>query len=116
MAEEPEATKPLVGEIETQFIFRPSETDIVHARAAVLADQEMVCGYKLYMVKERSMELADAHGPYVEVFVTFAPVPTVTEAQMALDPTLRPPGQGDLSVPPEDGSRAYAALRDGTQL
>ena len=76
MAEE---LKPLVGEIETQFIFRPSSTDLLHARAAVQADQEMICGYKLLMVKERSMELADAHGPYVEVFVTFAPVPA--EAQ-----------------------------------
>ena len=93
-----EVTKPLVGEIETQFIYRPKETDLAHARAAVQADQEAMVGYKLIMVKERSMELADGHGPYVEVFVTFAPVPTVSESQMIADPSLRPPVEEPVTM------------------
>jgi hypothetical protein len=110
-----EELRTLGGEIETQFIFRPKETDFPHALAAVKADQELVCGYKLIMIKERSMELADAHGPFVEVFVTFAPYPTVTEAQAQADPSLRPPAaQVSHTVP--DGTIVMVPVPDGTKI
>lgn len=110
MAEE---LRKLGAEIDTQFIYRPNETDMAHALAAVKSDQEAICGYKLILLKERSMALADAHGPYVEVFVTFGPWPTVTEEQATLDPSLRqpppPPPITRLNPPVTDGS-------DGTKV
>ena len=76
MDEEPEAGFRMLGaEVETQFVYRPQETSMATAEAAVRADQEAVCGYKLVLLKQRHLELADAKGPYVEVFVTYGPKP-----------------------------------------
>ena len=104
MAEE---LRKLGAEIDTQFIYRPSETDMAHALAAVKGDQEAICGYKLILLKERSMALADAQGPYVEVFVTFGPYPVVTEEQITADRSL---------APPEPGPPPPRPLQDGTLL
>lgn len=68
----------LGGDIKTQFIFRPDQTDMEHALAAVKADQEMICGYKLFALDVRSMELADEQGRYVEAFVLFSPANEVS--------------------------------------
>lgn len=63
----------LGGDVTTQFTYRPDLTGFDTALAAVKADQEMICGYALSVVKYNPMELADAQGRYVEVFVTFTP-------------------------------------------
>lgn len=93
----PEGSVPpeslLGGDVVTQFTYRPDSMSFVNALAAVKADQEALVGYQLIMTKERSMELADEQGRYVEVFVTFSPVPGVSEAQMQADPSLRPPAE-----------------------
>jgi hypothetical protein len=62
----------LGGDVVTQFTYRPDQTGLEHAVAAVQADQEMIVGYKLGVASMRSMELADEQGRYVEVFVTFS--------------------------------------------
>lgn len=96
MAEE---LRKLGAEIDTQFVYRPNQTSMVTAEAAVRADQEAVCGYKLIMLKQRSMELADAQGPYVEVFVTYGPYPTY-------EPNALQPGPVGAPPTPVDGTQA----------
>lgn len=81
----------LGGDVETQFIYRPDQISFAAAVDAVRADQEAICGYRLIQSKSRSVEQVDAGGRFVEVFVTFSPYPTVSEAQMQSDPSLRPP-------------------------
>lgn len=103
MAEE---LRTLGGEIDAQFVYRPRETSMATAETAVRADQEAICGYKLIMLKQRSMELADAQGPYVEVFVTYGPYPSVSEEQKAADPSLRPQVPEPLPAVPGDGTQA----------
>lgn len=74
MAEEPEeGFRELGGEVDAQFVYRPDQTAYETAEAAVRADQEAICGYKLIILKQRSMELSDAGGRFVEVFVTYGP-------------------------------------------
>ena len=80
----------LGGEITTQFIYRPDHTSFAMAVNTVRLDQEAMCGYRLIMVKQRSVEAADADGKYTEVFVTFAPYPTVDPEIVARDPSLQP--------------------------
>ena len=105
MAEE---LKPLGGDVETQFTYRPDQTSFGTAMDAVRADQEALVGYRLIVQKERSLELADAQGRYMEVFVTFGPYP-VTEPNPA-------PVQVDHKPwSDEDGSRRASGI-DGTQL
>lgn len=74
----PEGTVPpaslLGGDVTTQFVYRPDETSFEMALAAVQADQEALAGNRLEMKEHRAMELSDAGGRYVEVFVTFSPV------------------------------------------
>lgn len=92
----------LGGDVKTQFVYRPDQTSFASALAAVKADQEAICGYRLIMTKERSSEQADKDGRFVEVFVTFSPYPTVTEGQMIADPSLRPP---PAQPPMTDGTK-----------
>lgn len=74
-----EELRALGAEVDTQFTYRPNETSMAAAEAAVRADQEAICGYKLVLLKQRPIELADAQGPYVEVFVTYGPVASTSE-------------------------------------
>lgn len=95
-------TKPLIGDVEIQLVYRPQLTSFVLAVAAARADQEQMAGYPLIMTKERHSHLMkDAEGEYYEVMVTFSPVPTVSEEQMQADPSLRPPVAAPSDVPPE---------------
>lgn len=116
----PEELKKLGGEVDTQFTYRPDQTSFASALAAVKADQEAVVGYKLILLKERSMELVEQQTaiPYVECFVTFGPYPTVTEELAVLDPSLRPPPPPpplpDHHHPNMDGSQTAAGI-DGTK-
>jgi hypothetical protein len=71
-----EELRTLGAEVDTQFVYRPDHTNIETALKAVIADQEMICGYKLVLLSTRSVELADGWGRYVEVFVTLGPSPT----------------------------------------
>lgn len=109
MAEE---LRKLGGEIETQFTYRPSETSMVVAEAAVRADQEAVCGYKLIMLKQRTMELADDKGHYVEVFVTYGPYPSSADNALVQAPPEppKPPAQ------PMDGTIVMQPLPAGTKV
>lgn len=63
----------LGGDVITQFVYRPDHTGLETALEAVRADQELICGYPLQVLKYSPMELADEQGRYVEVFVTFTP-------------------------------------------
>jgi hypothetical protein len=81
----------LGGDVETQFIYRPSNTGIGPALDAVRAEQEAMCGYQLMLKKQRTIEMADAEGKYVEVFVTFMPYPPTAEGHLPPDPGPNPP-------------------------
>jgi len=105
-----EELRKLGGEIDTQFIYRPDETSMVQAEAAVRADQEAVCGYKLIMLKQRTMELADEKGRYVEVFVTYGPHPV---AETPLNP---PPPAPQVQPQPMDGTIVMQPLPPGTRV
>lgn len=83
--------RKLGAEVETQFVYRPQETSMATAEAAVRADQEAVCGYKLVLLKQRHLELADAKGPYVEVFVTYGPYPEYVETALQPAPAAPEP-------------------------
>lgn len=109
MAEE---LRKLGAEIDTQFTYRPSETSMVVAEAAVRADQEAICGYKLIMLKQRTMELADEKGHYVEVFVTYGPYPSSNDNPLVQAPPEppRPPPQ------PMDGTVVMTPLSSGTKV
>lgn len=95
MAEE---LRKLGGEIDAQFTYRPDQTSIATAEHAVRMDQEAICGYKLIMLKQRSMELADAQGRYVEVFITYGPYPVVAPEQIAADPSLQPVNEKEIEA------------------
>lgn len=107
----------LGGDVETQVLYRPDTTSFATALAAAKADQEMVCGYKLVLTKSRSTEGADEQGRFVEVFVTFSPVPVVTEEQMQADPSLRPPPEPEPIPAPfnGDGTIVLTPLPPGTK-
>lgn len=79
----------LGGEVSTQFTYRGD--GFADALAVAKAEQEGMCGYRLILMKSRETKMADDKGEYHEVFVTFGPWPTVSEAQLAADPSLRPP-------------------------
>ena len=108
MAEE---LRKLGGEIDTQFVYRPDETSMVAAEAAVRADQEAVCGYKLIMLRQRTMELADEKGRYVEVFVTYGPYPA---PETPLNPP--PPSMPQVQAQPMDGTVVMTPLSPGTKV
>jgi hypothetical protein len=112
-----EELRKLGGEIDTQFTYRPDQMSFASALATVKAEQEAVCGYRLILLKERSMKLADASGAYVEVFVTFGPYPVVTAEQIAADPSLAPPAPPPAPKPqPTNGTIVMTPVPDGTKV
>lgn len=98
----------LGGDVETQFIYRPDTTGFDTAINAVRADQEAICGYPLMLKKQRSTEMIDADGRYIEVFVTFMPYPPkaegheppVQETPPAVEPTYEHKPIPPSAIPP----------------